>query len=554
MKDSVEGAENMPNLILLRKIQGKIGSLKKNRLSLQWHSFAYFILFLSAVMSGLLMILFSTGVFSVGLKECHVFLENELEHITEDVLREYGVLSVEGVALAERLAEQIERRLKADGLKPSALKNYPHLLEPILSEAVDQLLAALEKNKSSGVFLILDATINPALPTAENSRAGLFLKNMEPNVINLAFPAIRFLRGSASIARQNHLHLLPQWQMEFQVTPGDFFFTTINAATGSDLPLSRLYYWNPSSILAGTFEKAMLLCVPLITSDGAVIGVCGFEVSAMLFKLQYTPNNSTYTRAFTMFAPLYSDVLDASKAMYAGNYSALPVQKSGILSIMAPKKGISSYLASVDGSIYSGLHQKLSLYPKDAAFSKDEWALAVLIPTPDVAENIKRQNRFFLTLILVLLIFSVGAASFISRKSVAPVIDALEMVKERKVSEYTKTNIQEIDDLIAFLAARDAASGDLVSTKDPTESSALFSAFVKNIKTLSPAERAVFNLYMEGYTAQEIAKILCLSINTIKTHNKRIYTKLNVTSRKELMVYVKMMQEKNDKPDHEQEQ
>lgn len=174
-------------------------------------------------MSGLLLILISTGVFSVGLKECHVFLKNELEHLAGDVTREYGVLSVEGVALAERLAEKIERRLKADGLKPSGLKNYPHLLEPILNEVLDQLLAALEKNKSSGVFLVLDATINPELPTTENSRAGLFLKNMEPNVINLASPAIRFLRGPASIARQNHLHLLPQWQMEFQVTPGDFF-------------------------------------------------------------------------------------------------------------------------------------------------------------------------------------------------------------------------------------------------------------------------------------------------------------------------------------------
>lgn len=162
--------------------------------------------------------------------------------------------------------------------------------------------------------------------------------------------------------------------------PGDtgrLFFTTINAATGSDLPLSRLYYWHPSSTLAGNYEKAMLLCVPLITSDGAVIGVCGFEISAMLFKLQMTPNNSTYTRAFTMFAPLYGDVLDASKAMYAGIYTALPLQKSGILSIMAPRKGISSYLASADGSVYFGLHQKISLYPKNSAFSEDEWDLAV---------------------------------------------------------------------------------------------------------------------------------------------------------------------------------
>ena len=69
---------------------------------------------------------------------------------------------------------------------------------------------------------------------------------------------------------------------------------------------------------------------------------------------------------------------------------------------------------------------------------------------------------------------------------------------------------------------------------------------MKNIDTLSAAERAVFDLYMRGHTAREIAESLCLSINTIKTHNRRIYMKLNVTSRKELMVYIQMMEEAKD--------
>lgn len=68
--------------------------------------------------------------------------------------------------------------------------------------------------------------------------------------------------------------------------------------------------------------------------------------------------------------------------------------------------------------------------------------------------------------------------------------------------------------------------------------------FVHNIASLSAAEKAVFNLYMQNHTAKEIANILYLSINTIKTHNKRIYMKLGVSSRKELMVYVQMMQNK----------
>ena len=516
--------------------------LGKNGLSLQRRSFTFFILFLSAVMLGLLLILFSIGAFSVGLKECQIFLRNELKHIAGDVARDFGVLSVEGVSLAKRLTEQIENRLKRDGLSPSQLKDYPHLLGPILSESVELLIAALEKNKSSGVFLILDATVNPALATADSSRAGLFLKNMEPNVINLASPAIRYLRGPALIARQKRLNLLPQWQMEFQVEPGDFFFTTMNAAKGSELPLSRLYYWNPSSALANSHEKAMFLCVPLITSDGFTIGVCGFEVSAMLFKLQNTPASSTYTRAFTMLAPVQGDTLDASKAMYAANYSAIPLQNSDTLSIKALENGISSYLAP-NGSTYAGLHQKISIYPKNAAFSGDEWILAILIPEKDLAANIREQNRRFLILLLMLLIFGVGAASLISRRQIAPVVGALQMVKNGQVTTYEKTNIHEIDDLIAFLASQDTSDSPSSGTGEVTKNSAIFQNFVKNIETLSPAERAVFDLYLKGYNAPEIAELLCLSINTIKTHNKRIYAKLNVTSRKELLLYVQLIQE-----------
>ncbi|HBL50923.1 MAG TPA: hypothetical protein DDZ65_11845, partial [Firmicutes bacterium] len=57
----------------------------------------------------------------------------------------------------------------------------------------------------------------------------------------------------------------------------------------------------------------------------------------------------------------------------------------------------------------------------------------------------------------------------------------------------------------------------------------------------------VFELYLQGYTAKEITDKLCISINTIKTHNKRIYYKLNVSSRKELLLYVKMIQGENHK-------
>ena len=73
---------------------------------------------------------------------------------------------------------------------------------------------------------------------------------------------------------------------------------------------------------------------------------------------------------------------------------------------------------------------------------------------------------------------------------------------------------------------------------------AMFLEFSQKFETLSRAERSVFNLYVQGYDAKEITQLLCLSINTIKTHNKRIYWKLGVNSRRELMGYLRKMREK----------
>lgn len=485
--------------------------------SLQNRSFAFFLFFLIAIMSGLLLILFSAGVFSAEHNKYRVFLQNELGHAAREVAHDYDALSVAGVLLAEQLSEQIEITLGAYCLSPTDLKNNPQCLEPLLSQTVGLMRSALEKSKSSGVFLTLDATINPALITAERSRAGLFLKNMEPNVINVTFPTIRLLKGPVAIARQEGLDLLPQWQMEFSVQPSDFFFTTIDAATitGRKLPLSRLCYWNPSCLVPGSYDRAMLLCAPLIASDGTIMGVCGFEISAMLFKLQYTPDNSPYKRAFTMLAPLADNTLDASRALFAGYFTAAPSCDGGFLAIRDSLNGIINY-AAPDGTLYSGLHQAINLYPKGSAFSDQQWAIAVLKPSQDLAAKFMQQNRLIRILLLALFIIGIGAAALLSRKHAAPMVDALRKAK---------------------------ADAVWVRAEEMARISPLVQSFVENVKSLTPAERSVFDLCLQDYTAKEIAEKLCLSINTIKTHTKRIYGKLNVGSRKEMLLYVKMIQE-----------
>ena len=50
-------------------------------------------------------------------------------------------------------------------------------------------------------------------------------------------------------------------------------------------------------------------------------------------------------------------------------------------------------------------------------------------------------------------------------------------------------------------------------------------------KTLTKTEKTIANLLKEGYSNMDITKELKISINTVKTHIKHIYEKLNVKDR-----------------------
>ncbi len=60
-------------------------------------------------------------------------------------------------------------------------------------------------------------------------------------------------------------------------------------------------------------------------------------------------------------------------------------------------------------------------------------------------------------------------------------------------------------------------------------------------EALTPREREVLELVGQGYTNQEMANLLTLSINTIQTHRSRIMDKLDLHSRAELMKYAVRM-------------
>ena len=64
--------------------------------------------------------------------------------------------------------------------------------------------------------------------------------------------------------------------------------------------------------------------------------------------------------------------------------------------------------------------------------------------------------------------------------------------------------------------------------------------FLLNLEKLTKTERIIFDYYILGHGTKEIMSELKITENTLKFHNKNIYSKLNVSSRKQLLeIYCK---------------
>ena len=69
-----------------------------------------------------------------------------------------------------------------------------------------------------------------------------------------------------------------------------------------------------------------------------------------------------------------------------------------------------------------------------------------------------------------------------------------------------------------------------------------FEIFKENLKKLTPKESEIFGLYLGNHTTQEILDAEGFTVNALKYHNKNIYSKLGVTSKKELLKYITLLQ------------
>jgi len=73
-----------------------------------------------------------------------------------------------------------------------------------------------------------------------------------------------------------------------------------------------------------------------------------------------------------------------------------------------------------------------------------------------------------------------------------------------------------------------------VSTQPVDLSEDRYARYLNGAKTFTPTEKTIFDAYIARLTTAEIMAAMNITENTLKFHNKNLYNKLGVTSRKEL--------------------
>lgn len=562
-------------LDILKHLRPLILRLRETSLTIRLRLLAFLLGLIMLLFLAVIVILLMTGTLTSGQRTLDEYFVTELDRLSADIEREYGQISVSAVTLAEHVASSSEQFLKQHGGDAASLQSSPELLQELLENNFDRLVLSLEKTRASGAFIIFDATVNQSLKNAAMSRAALYIKSLEPNIVSASRPEMTVLYGFADLGRKRGYALHSLWSMEFDLKHlPEYEAIKQQIQVSGPTDLSRQYIWGAARPIEGSSEQYMPCIVPLIDRQGNFFGVCGFEVSSLLFKLNYKPVSQFHQRINCFVAPMDDRGLILTDALAGGNFNSFsayinkvpfraasddestgkttgsdgnlmawlkPVQKRSQMLLYrfetadpTPEDSTAEGRAG-PGSIFAGRHIRLRLMPTDSAYSDRVFASMLIIPEADYSNMLGRNNLKIAGLFLFFILTGVLAAVLISRKFISPIIRGLETAASSDLDSPIDSSIAEIDTLIAQLRDRYKSRTGQSLPDD------LFEDFFNRLETLTPTEKTIAGYYMRGESTQDILEHLYISSSTLKTHSSHIYTKLNISSRDELQLYHRLI-------------
>ena len=505
---------------------------KKQSVGMQRKLMLYWVSMILVVFAAVILLLSLAGAFSRDDEQLHEVMELQMKNTQDNLESHLDRLTAQSLNLSKELSREIEGVLVQEGISMQEVNDDPERLLKLQEVLYPLVSKTLQMANCNGAYAILDATTNTGLPVADHSRSGIYLRYSNLSASSPVTPTVVYFRGIPDIARQKGLGLHNRWNLEFDTDqiPG--------CRELMDTPLSRpaeRYFWSYRIDLKDTWESAMLLCIPIVGSDGTIYGVCGVEISALYFQFSYPTMEGKFGSAVTVLAPirdsrllLYDGLVGGVSGSYLNGQETLVIHQG---------RYYNEYDAGTEQ--YIGLHQIIPI--SKGGTENTVWAAAILIPQDNYAAYTANVQKTWIIaamgLLLVLLIFSF----FLARRFVRPITDSLKRFQQEEMLEQgLSSGISEVDELAEFLNVR-ARNQRLEQGKLPPNIAELFDQFVARKDLLTEAERNILRYYIDGYEIAEIPELAFISMSTVRKHNRSIYEKLGVASRDELMLYIDLL-------------
>ena len=505
-----------------------ISNIKKSYHSMQIRLITYLVLLILSALAAFVFFGIAFGLFSITEDRISERIEQQLDNLYNDMVEERNHMEGYAHALSAELAGIIEDEAGSCDPDMSELNDQPGRLQSLQEEFYSEISSSLQLARASGAFAVLDATTNTGTQGSQDSRSGLYLRLYNIGAEYSMNPRLVFFRGIPEVARKRGTELHNRWNLEFDIRSLPGYKGLLEESYGKPSDGS---FWCSRMKLPETWENVILYQVPILGSQGHVYGSCGMEYSELLFKARHQAYEERSGTLVSVIAPVSESQLFLGAGMIgdAGESGALTGENLQI------KRGRSFDYYRGAGEEYIGMHRIIPFQGRD----DQKWAAAVLMPQWAYAEYELKNRLAWIIVAMVFLAVMIGLAVFMSRRYVMPIKSGIEAIKEGN-SGNASSDIREIAELLEFVSRKENEESD--SGGLPPNIAELFDSFAERVRTLTSAEHNIFMYYVQGREISEIPDLACVSINTVRKHNRSIYEKLKVASKDELMLYVDLFQ------------
>ena len=535
----------------------KIMDFRKKKMSM-WRKLLLYMLTLVLVVVVFVFVgVFFVGQFSTTTEKYANNLTFQNEFYTRQIEKYFDDLSMMSEMLASDSSAIIDEYLTENEIHMSALNDSQLYTEGAQKALFPKLKEELLKADASGAFIMLNATVNTGEADSDKSRTGLYFQR---STLDRTDETLLLFRGSAELGRKNGVMPHRKWRLEFKTDfvpqTKKFFNKTIVEEKNS--LLTDIFTLN------GTSEEAMAFLTPLFGADGSYYGVCGFEISKNYFKDFFAQPTRLDQLTCTFSKTTEDGRIDCDNVFWAGVFNGYSLKPNGTL---VPKKMSDALfeLAGENTFVAAG---------KEVTVCGTAYTLIAMQPKGEFDKTVAINVAKIVSVCFLLVFSAVMLCVVFSRKFVSPVIKSLERIRMQEHAG-TKSDIIEIDDLFVYLAGQDKLReietenlkrrNEELAIVTETQSSEIgkrqaeidrlaysrkneidpddYEAFRIGIKELTKTEKTVFDLYLQGKTANEIAAALNIRESTLKFHNHNILEKLGVSSRKQLLRYATLLKQ-----------